>query len=106
VEHSKTRQLAVELSHLRPMEDTYGGLLTRTRCAAIPQSPNRSERSCTEAHLRGLRGKVSSAVHLRRRSGVTIGGNSTLGAAVLNALNCVGFRNMTLHWLHAKNCVS
>jgi hypothetical protein len=44
--------------------------------------------------------------YLRRRSGVTIGGNSMLGAAVLNSLNCVGFRNMTLHWLQAKNCVS
>lgn len=29
-----------------------------------------------------------------------------LGAAVLNSLNWVGFKNMTLHWLQAKNCVS
>lgn len=33
--------------------------------------------------------------YLRRRNGVTIGGSSTLGAAVLNALNWAGFRNMT-----------
>ena len=44
--------------------------------------------------------------YLRRRNGVTIGENSTLGAAVLNALNWLGFKNMTLHWLQAKNWVS
>ena len=44
--------------------------------------------------------------YVPRRNGVTIGGNSMLGAEVLNALNCAGFRNMTLHWLQAKNCVS
>lgn len=40
------------------------------------------------------------------RIGVTMGGNSTLGAAVLYMLNCAGFKNITLHWLHAKNSVS
>jgi hypothetical protein len=29
-----------------------------------------------------------------------------LGAAVLYVLNCAGFRNITLHWLHAKHSVS
>jgi hypothetical protein len=42
----------------------------------------------------------------RFRNGVTIGGNSILGAGVLYVLNCAGFRNITLHWLHAKNSVS
>ena len=28
------------------------------------------------------------------------------GAAVLYVLNCAGFKNITLHWLQAKNSVS
>lgn len=40
------------------------------------------------------------------RKGVTTGGNSTFGAAVRYMLNCAGFKNITLHWLHAKNSVS
>ena len=41
-----------------------------------------------------------------RRIGVTVGGISTLGLAVLNASNCRSFRNITLQPLQAKNEVS
>jgi hypothetical protein len=38
--------------------------------------------------------------------GVTTGGISTLGLAVLFASNCAGLRNITLHWLQALKGVS
>jgi hypothetical protein len=41
-----------------------------------------------------------------RRIGVTMGGISILGFAVLFGSNCAGLRNITLHWLHALNGVS
>jgi hypothetical protein len=40
------------------------------------------------------------------RNGVTIGGISTLGFACPKALNWVGFKNITEHWLQAKKAVS
>ena len=39
-------------------------------------------------------------------NGVTTGGISMLGFAVLLASNCAGLRNITLHWLHALKGVS
>ena len=84
------------------------------------QSPSRSshwryERRGTPrfgsgSHSRSLR----LACLERRANGLSaalqweslLGGSSMLGAEVLNAVNCVGFRKMTLHWLQAENCVS
>jgi len=43
---------------------------------------------------------------LRRRSCVTTDGISMLGAAVLLASSCDGFKNMALQPLHAWNGVS
>jgi hypothetical protein len=53
-----------------------------------------------------LRARQSPNTHFSRRIGVTIGGISTSGFAVLKASNCRSFMNMTLQPLQAKNEVS